>query len=116
MSPSTDVASKDDKPTKKYSPDDWNLTFFMTAWVIHQELQTWGEFYNEMSESCSMHCGSKPTELQLQARLRTCARHLENGIGDPPVKYDPPPYPARPIKKKITLLDAIQDLDLLVRD
>lgn len=89
---------------KTYSVKDWSLRAFVKAWHSNQNHSEWSDFHEAMAKECLEVTGSVIPEMNLLARLRTSARHLEE------MGYTPPTYPARPVPVKETLADVMGDL------
>lgn len=90
---------------KGYSVKDWTLREFVSAWVRNQNHSEWSAFHEAMAAECLEATGSVIPEMNLLARLRTSARHLER------MGYTAPTYPARPVQDKPeTLADVMGDL------
>jgi hypothetical protein len=89
---------------KTYSVKDWSLRDFVTAWAGNQNHSDWSSFHEAMAAECLEATGSVIPEMNLLARLRTSARHLEEK------GYTPPNYPARPVPEAETLMSVMDDL------
>lgn len=92
--------------SSNYKAELWSLKDFVSAWADNQHMETWDDFCAAMQTSCLTKTGTIVPPLKLEARLRTCSRHLRNTY-----KVNPPNYPARPTKPKAqTLQDVVDDL------
>jgi len=90
---------------KQYDPDFWSLHDFIRAWKEASIETDWFSFYAKMAYSCFEASESIVPPLKLEARLRTCERHLRTkGYGNLP------PYPKRPVEKRVSLTDVMDDL------
>jgi hypothetical protein len=80
----------EDAQVQPYDVDAWDIEDFVEAWLVNQDQTEWKDFYLGMASSCYRATGSIVPPLKLQARLRTCARHLTD------LGAVVPDYPERP--------------------
>lgn len=89
-----------------YSADLWSLKDFVRAWHDNQGAADWDDFCSAMQTACLTKTGTIVPPLKLEARLRTCTRHLRETY-----KVNPPTFPPRPTKPKPqTLQDVVDEL------
>ena len=89
-----------------YEAKAWGVEAFMVSWHMHQDCETWEDFYWRMAQDCDEQTGTIPSETDLNTRLRLCEQHFKRK------HITPPRRPERPRTSPYSLLEMAQRLGL----